>query len=178
MSIADVIGMPHDRSHLPYRTNVGAILRRHDDLVLLCERLAPREVWQFPQGGVDPGETHDDALWRELTEELGLQRPRRSCRMVGRGPATNYDFADDYEAPITKRFRGQTQTLFLLDFLGTDDEFDLGHHHDPEFADFEWVSRDEALARMWSVKRGVLLATIEALAEVFEAGFTGPTASR
>jgi len=159
------------RDSLPYRPNVGAILRRHDNLVLMCERLAPRGIWQFPQGGIDPGESPVDTLWRELTEELGLVRPEERCELVGQGPAVNYDFPADYADPIARRYRGQNQTLFLLDFHGTDDDFDLQLHVAPEFASFGWYSVAEAHSLLWEFKRGVLTRCLEELRPLFDAGF-------
>lgn len=159
------------RDSLPYRPNVGAILRRSDNLVLMCERLEPRGIWQFPQGGVDPGESHVEALWRELTEEVGLCRPQQVCELVARGPAVNYDFPPDYPDPIAQRYRGQTQTLFLLDFHGTDADFDLQHHVVPEFASFGWYALADAHALLWEFKRGVLTQCIAELKPIFDAGF-------
>lgn len=33
-----------------------------------------QDAWQFPQGGINPDETPEDALYRELNEEVGLER--------------------------------------------------------------------------------------------------------
>ncbi len=150
-----------------YRTNVGAILRRRDGHVLLCERIEPAGIWQFPQGGVEPTETLTESLWRELSEELGLQAPRDVLSIVGKGPPTTYDFPSDYDAPITRKYRGQLQTLYLMDFSGTDEDFRLDAHHEPEFRDFQWVELETALDLIWKFKRPVLDATLEALSEHF-----------
>jgi len=156
---------------LGYRTNVGALLRRADNLLLMCERITPSGTWQFPQGGVDAGETHESAMWREITEELGFEAPKELCELVGVGPATTYDFAPDYDAPITRRYRGQLQTLFLLDFHGTDDNFDLAWHDEPEFRDTRWVTVEQSLELIWGFKRPVLEATFSALSNELQRGF-------
>jgi putative (di)nucleoside polyphosphate hydrolase len=154
--------MPSDT----YRTNVGAIIRE-GDRILMCERIEPEGIWQFPQGGVDPGETHVEALWRELGEELGLRAPREALAIVARGPAVPYDFPDDYDAPIARHYRGQMQTLFVLDFSGSDQEFRLDAHHEPEFRSFRWVTVEQAVDLIWDFKRPVLEATLEELSAYF-----------
>lgn len=40
--------------------------------LLVCERWSIPGAWQFPQGGVDPGESLEQALYREVREEIGL----------------------------------------------------------------------------------------------------------
>src|SRR5438067_8221410 len=55
-----------------YRLNVAAILQNREGKILVCERADATGAWQFPQGGVDEGETLEAALARELVEEIGL----------------------------------------------------------------------------------------------------------
>ncbi len=151
-----------------YRPNVGAILKRPEDgAILLAERIDMDDVWQLPQGGVDAGESHEEALWREVTEELGLLHPRRCCDILGRGPATRYDFDEHITTAVAQKYRGQEQTLFVLAFHGKDEDIALNHWHAPEFQDFGWFAPAVALRRIWDFKRPVLAATIEALPELF-----------
>lgn len=147
----------------PYRPNVGAILRRGDGMILMAERIGHPGSWQLPQGGVDPGETQQEALWRELGEELGLRNPQALCTLVGEGPAVRYDFPRSVHAHIGDAYAGQEQTLFLLDFVGCDTDFDLGADPHPEFSNFQWVSAAAAVAMIWEVKRPVLEASFAAL---------------
>ena len=55
------------------RANVAAILRNREGKILICERIQIWNAWQFPQGGVDDGETLEQALTRELREEIGIE---------------------------------------------------------------------------------------------------------
>ena len=65
-----------------YRANVGIVLMNDDRQVFIGGRVGARG-WQFPQGGIRRGERPEDALYRELTEEVGL-RPSRSRRSRAR----------------------------------------------------------------------------------------------
>ena len=65
-----------------FRPNVGIVLINLHDEVLLAQRARPDHGWQFPQGGIDPGESPDDAMYRELHEEIGLLP--EPVRMIGR----------------------------------------------------------------------------------------------
>ncbi len=56
-----------------FRANVGIVLTRGSGEVFLGGRVGGRG-WQFPQGGVNRGERVEDALFRELKEEIGLER--------------------------------------------------------------------------------------------------------
>lgn len=150
-----------------YRKNVGAILRRSDGRLLMCERINQPGAWQFPQGGVDKGESLKDALWREVGEELGLQPPQNYCTIVAEGPAVCYDFPAESRARITKKYKGQEQTLFLLAYTGTDDDIDLSADDHPEFSNFRWVTPQQACDLTWEVKRPILDKTLEVLSEHF-----------
>ena len=54
-----------------YRANVGIIVADGSGRVLIGG-LVGRNGWQFPQGGIRPEESVEDAMYRELNEELGL----------------------------------------------------------------------------------------------------------
>ena len=56
-----------------YRPNVGIILARDTGQVLWARR-AGENSWQFPQGGIKPEESPEEALYRELREEVGLSQ--------------------------------------------------------------------------------------------------------
>jgi len=120
-----------------YRPNVAAILQRSDGRILIARRSDHPESWQFPQGGVDKGESPEQALRREVSEEVAL--PPEAYRIAAERDGYCYDFP---AGPDKRGFHGQEQTYFLC-VLAKDAETGV----DPrrgcgEFTEARWVPAD------------------------------------
>jgi len=121
-------------TEIKLKPNVAAILRNARGLILICERLGVAGAWQFPQGGIDDGETAEVALRRELREEIGVE-PTAYTIIESRGP---YRYL--FGAGTKKRgHHGKLQTYFLCDFHASDDAIDVGTEH-PEFRAYRWIA--------------------------------------
>jgi putative (di)nucleoside polyphosphate hydrolase len=98
---------------MTYRPAVAAILQDRSGRILICERSDTPGAWQFPQGGIESGETPAAALAREVLEEISL--PRRSYSIAAvRGP-----YRYRFPAGMTKKgFPGQAHQYFLLRLRG------------------------------------------------------------
>jgi len=124
-----------------YRPNVAAILRRpKNGAILIGERVTHPGSWQFPQGGVDPGEDLIGALYREVEEEVGVPPDKytlQACRTDYR-----YKFPNGHKKKGL--FCGQVQTYFLCDYHGKKNEIDLDAHV-REFSDYRWIQPEEFL---------------------------------
>ena len=113
----------------PYRPNVGIALFNADGRVLIGRRfrddgpeiVLPGLEWQMPQGGVDEGEDHRAAAFRELWEETSV----RSADYLGETDWLTYEFPPfgDPSHRLAK-FRGQRQKWFALRFIGAETEID------------------------------------------------------
>jgi putative (di)nucleoside polyphosphate hydrolase len=157
---------PMDLSQL--RPNVGIVLFARTGQVWLGRRARtpPPLNWQFPQGGIDVGESDLDAALRELREETGVS----SVRLLGRTRDwLGYEFPPEHQgSKIAKGWRGQKQLWFAFAFDGDDAEISLDAHGESEFDAWRWADLDEALAGVVTFKRDVYRQVIEAFAPLAE----------
>jgi len=147
-----------------YRPNVGVVLFHRDGRVWLGQRAATPGPynWQFPQGGVDPGEDLEAAARRELAEETGADKASLLARTEG---WVAYDFPPDHGGSKAARgWKGQKQVWFAFRFDGHDDDFELGAHQPPEFDAWRWAYLSEAAELVVPFKREAYRRAIEAFA--------------
>ena len=121
-----------------FRANVGIILANCDGEVFWGKRIG-QTSWQFPQGGIDPGETPLEAMYRELHEETGLLA--KHVEVIG----CTQDWLR-YRLPkhmIRQRSNptcvGQKQRWFLLRLMCSDNSVNLRATNIPEFDGWRWV---------------------------------------
>lgn len=126
-----------DNESLPYRPCVGMILINDDGHVFVGHRLKMKleTGWQMPQGGIDEGETPEQAAFRELLEEVGTDK---AVILSQSEEWLTYDLPDDLIGKQLRGYRGQKQKWFAMRFTGTDADIDLAYHH-PEFDRWKWV---------------------------------------
>ncbi|MDQ3622099.1 MAG: RNA pyrophosphohydrolase [Verrucomicrobiota bacterium] len=122
---------------MKYRANVAAIIRNPQQKILVCERLTVPGGWQFPQGGVDEGESREQALHRELWEEVGLAA--NDYRILeSRGPY-RYVYGD---GRLKKGYHGKEQHYFLCELLAPDARINIATAN-PEFRAWQWIAPEE-----------------------------------
>ena len=121
-----------------YRPNVAAIIRNAAGEILICERKNNARAWQFPQGGVDKGESLIEALHREVHEEVGLKS--KHYDVVDQKGEYRYLYPPAVSAK--KKYDGQKQTYFLCEIHQDAPEIEIAHKN-PEFSDFDWVRPEE-----------------------------------
>ena len=149
-----------------YRPNVGLVLMTADGRVWLGRRagVSGRLNWQFPQGGVDPGEDLEDAARRELREETGATSVTLLDRTREWLP---YAFPPHHRRSKAARgWLGQKQMWFAFRFDGEDSEFDLAGHDEVEFDAWRWASLDEAMDTVVDFKRDTYRRVIEAFRDL------------
>lgn len=120
-----------------YRPNVGIILCNKRNEVFWGKRVH-EHAWQFPQGGIKSGESPVEAMYRELDEEVGLER--QHVKIIGRTKGwLRYDVPTQFVRRETRGiYKGQKQIWFLLRLIGLDSDVSLRKSKQPEFDAWRW----------------------------------------
>lgn len=144
-----------------YRRNAGIVVFNRNRQVLLCRRNDNVDAWQFPQGGIEPGETVEQAALRELKEETSLHNVILVKSLTA--PA-RYTFPPQILASVKKRgFKNLGQDIYwsLVYFGGDDAEIDL-QTSEPEFSAYQWSDFATACALIIDFKKTAYLAARDA----------------
>lgn len=146
-----------------FRANVGIIILNDRGQAFWGRRIG-MSAWQFPQGGVNPEESLEAAMFRELREEVGLEPhhveiigctrhwlryrlPRRFIR---------YD-----QKPLCI---GQKQRWYVLRLVTDETMVDLKSNPEPEFDQWRWIDYWDSLSSVVAFKRGVYQQALGELA--------------
>jgi len=122
-----------------YRRCVGMMILNDKNEILVCKRLDhPSGYWQMPQGGIDNHEKPEEAVWREMMEEIGTNNAKllqTSSQWI------NYDIPKDTLAklPWGKQYVGQTQKWFVFRFTGRNQDINV-ETENPEFSEWKWAN--------------------------------------
>ena len=120
-----------------YRPNVGIVICNARNEVFWGKRVR-QNSWQFPQGGIMHGESPEQAMFRELMEEVGLAPEH--VRILGRTRDwMRYDVPRDWvKREWRGHYRGQKQIWYLLRLVGRECDVSLRASSHPEFDAWRW----------------------------------------
>ena len=137
-----------------YRPNVGIILCNPEGRLLWARRIG-QDAWQFPQGGIEKYESPEDALYRELWEEVGLVAHQVDILGSTQG-WLRYKLPRwlmrSHEKPLCV---GQKQVWFLLRLSCSEQDVKLDLADKPEFDGWRWVDYWHPLTEVVAFKREV-----------------------
>jgi len=156
-----------------YRPNVGIILLNTRNEVFWGKRVR-QHSWQFPQGGIKYGESPEQAMFRELYEEIGLQS--HQVRVVARTRDwLRYQVPEQWmRRELRGNYRGQKQIWFLLRLVARDCDVCLRRSEKPEFDAWRWHPYWVPLEAVVEFKRDVYQ---QALSELSRFVFRPPRRS-
>ncbi len=145
-----------------YRPNVGIILTNERNEVFWGKRVREHS-WQFPQGGIKPGESPEAAMYRELLEEVGLLP--HHVKILGR---TRDWLRYDVPSHWVKRewrgsYKGQKQIWYLLRLVGRESDVHLRATSHPEFDAWRWHEYWAPIDEVIDFKRGVYQGALQEL---------------
>jgi putative (di)nucleoside polyphosphate hydrolase len=128
-----------DLENMPYRQGVNAFVVDSDNHFLLVnKRTYGENQWDVPGGGLEKGETLEEGVLRELTEELGIAdfKVLKECSLINR-----------FEWPVESQergfeiygtwHRGQEKHQFLVRFIGNKENIKI---QEAEIKQIKWVS--------------------------------------
>lgn len=134
-----------------YRPAVGMMILNAENKIFVGQRRDNKEpAWQMPQGGIGPQEDTDQAMLRELQEEIGT----RNVEIIVKSK-TWYKY--DLPLELAERlwggkYKGQKQIWYALRFRGDDAEINIHTYH-PEFREWKWVEKEHLLELIVPFKR-------------------------
>ncbi len=159
-----------------FRPNVGIIVANSSGDLLWARRVG-QTSWQFPQGGIRREETPEQALFRELEEEVGLFP--EDVQVLGRTPGwLRYHLPKRYLRKRRTSCIGQKQIWFLLRLVGDERCIRLDCCSVPEFDHWQWVDYQTPVNEIVDFKRGVYRQALEQLRATWCEHFAEPSVVR
>ncbi len=145
-----------------YRPNVGIVLCDGRNEVFWGKRVR-QNSWQFPQGGIKSGESPEQAMFRELQEEVGLMPEH--VRILGRTRDwLRYDVPREWVRREWRgHYRGQKQIWFLLRLVGRECDVSLRASSHPEFDAWRWNKYWDPVDAVVAFKQDVYRLALEEL---------------
>ncbi|MEK7125850.1 MAG: WecB/TagA/CpsF family glycosyltransferase [Patescibacteria group bacterium] len=137
-----------------YRNNVAGFVINDTNQVLLVERANEKnEHWQLPQGGVDDDESEEQAVLREMREEVGAT----NLKIVGKHSQKHtYDWPAWHQ--LRGGYKGQSQTIFYLRFDANSDKIAID---EKEIKSYQWVDIDKAVSIVHPMRRAMTEMAVE-----------------
>jgi len=111
----------------------------------LVERADELNHWQLPQGGINQKEKPNQAIKREMAEELGISK----LKIIKYIPSF-YKYKWPKINQLQRGYLGQHQDLFVLEFNGPDNDINLDQR---ELVNFKWVNVDKAVEQVHQVRK-------------------------
>ena len=149
-----------------YRKCVGMMILNSNNEILVGRRIDhPSGFWQMPQGGIDENEDPEEAVWREMLEEIGTNNAKIikiSDQWI------KYEIPEKTlkTLPWGEKYIGQQQKWFAFRFAGQDKEINIGTEN-PEFSEWKWAKLESLIDNIVPFKRKVYSLVLKEFRDVF-----------
>ena len=149
-----------------YRKCVGMMILNNNNEILVGKRIDhPSGFWQMPQGGIDEHENPQEAVWREMMEEIGTNKAKLlkiSSQWI------NYDIPSETlkTLPWGHKYIGQTQKWFAFQFTGEENDINVGTVN-PEFSEWKWTKINLIVDEIVPFKRDVYSTILKEFKDIF-----------
>tara|TARA_B100000131_G_C17940375_1_gene542069 strand:- start:162 stop:629 length:468 start_codon:yes stop_codon:yes gene_type:complete len=150
-----------------YRRCVGMMILNNKNEILVGKRIDhPSGHWQMPQGGIDENEKPEEAVWREMQEEIGTNN---ATMIMESKKWINYKIPlKTLETlPWGHKYIGQTQKWFAFRFSGKEKEINVGTEN-PEFSEWKWSDNNLLVQNIVPFKRNTYEIILEEFKELFQ----------
>ena len=149
-----------------YRKCVGMMILNNNKEILVGRRLDhPSGFWLMPQGGIDEKENPEEAVWREMMEEIGTNKAEL---LKVSNQWINYDIPLETlkTLPWGHKYIGQTQKWFAFQFTGNDSNINVGTEN-PEFSEWKWSKINIIVDEIVPFKRDVYSTILKEFKDIF-----------
>ena len=137
-----------------YRKRVVLIILNQNNEILVGRRIDnPSGFWQMPQGGIDKNEIPEQAVWREMMEEIGTN----SAKLIHTSSQwLKYDIPKEIlkGLPWGEEYIGQEQKWFMFRFVGQENEINVSTDN-PEFSEWKWIDHKLILENIVPFKKNI-----------------------
>ena len=124
----------------------------------------PSGFWQMPQGGIDENENPEDAVWREMMEEIGTNKAEL-IKISNQWLKYKIPNETLKTLPWGKKYIGQRQKWFVFKFIGKDSDININTQN-PEFSDWKWAKIDTMIDNIVPFKRKIYSAILKEFKEI------------
>ena len=149
-----------------YRKCVCIMILNKRKEILVGRRIDhPSGFWQMPQGGIDEHEKPEEAVWREMMEEIGTNN---ATLLKVSNQWLSYKIPSETlkTLPWGKKYVGQTQKWFAFNFKGNDSEINVGTDK-PEFSEWKWSNYNLLVNNIVPFKKAIYSKVLEEFKDIF-----------
>jgi len=149
-----------------YRRCVGIMIINKEKKILVGKRIDhPSGFWQMPQGGIDENENPEEAVRREMMEEIGTNKAEL-IKVSSQWINYNIPLETLKTLPWGNKYIGQSQKWFAFKFTGQDSDINVDTKN-PEFSEWKWAKMDSIIDNIVPFKRDVYSKILEEFKDIF-----------